>query len=149
MRILILGGDGYLGWPTAMDLAASGHDCCVVDNYYRRIIAEATDSEALMVAPSLRERAEIFFSVSGGRIDVRIGDLANSDFMFEVVRAWQPDAVIHYAEQPSAPYSMRGFREAQETFQNNLNVTFNCIWAVKEIVPDCHIVKLGDRKSVV
>lgn len=63
--------------------------------------------------------------------------------MFALVRDTQPDTIIHYAEQPSAPYSMRGFREARETFQNNLDVTFNCIWAVKDIVPDCHIVKLG------
>lgn len=143
MRVLILGGDGYLGWPTAMDFAAAGHECCVADNYLRRHIAEATDSEALMVAPSLTERAQIFRAASGYHIDVRIGDLSDPEVMFEIVRDFSPDTIIHYAEQPSAPYSMRGFREAQETFQNNLNVTFNCIWAVKDLVPDCQIVKLG------
>ena len=143
MRILILGGDGYLGWPTAMDFAAAGHDVTVVDNYMRRHIAEATDSDALLVAPNLRERAAIFEGVSGKQIQVRIGDLCDPEFMFEIVREAQPDTVIHYAEQPSAPYSMRGFREARETFQNNLDVTFNCIWAVKDIVPEAHIVKLG------
>lgn len=143
MRVLILGGDGYLGWPTAMNFAAAGHETCVVDNYLRRNIAEATDSQALMPTPSLSERVKIFEAVSGHKIDVRIGDLSDANFMFEVVREFSPDTIIHYAEQPSAPYSMRGFKEAQLTLNNNLNVTFNCIHAVKEIVPDCHIVKLG------
>lgn len=143
MRILILGGDGYLGWPTAMDFAAGGHEVCVADNYMRRHIAEATNSGALASAPNLSERAKIFQAVSGHNISVKIGDLSDAETLFTIVRDFMPDTVIHYAEQPSAPYSMRGFNEAQETFQNNLNVTFNCIWAVKEIVPDCHIVKLG------
>jgi UDP-sulfoquinovose synthase len=143
MRVLILGGDGYLGWPTAMDFAGKGHDVTVADNYLRRQIAEATDSDPLIITPNLRERAAIFQASTGKAISVRIGDLADPDVMFDIVRETQPDTIIHYAEQPSAPYSMRGFREARQTFQNNLDVTFNCIWAVKELVPDCHIVKLG------
>lgn len=143
MRVLILGGDGYLGWPTAMNLAAAGHEVCVVDNYLRRHIAEATDSEALIATPSLSERARVFHAVSGHTIKVHIADLADPGVMFDIVREFGPETIIHYAEQPSAPYSMRGFREARETFNNNLNVTFNCIHAVKDIVPDCHIVKLG------
>mgnify|MGYP000692908889 CR=1 FL=1 len=143
MRVLILGGDGYLGWPTAMDFAAAGHEVAVADNYMRRQIAEATDSDALILAPNLTERAAIFRAKTGKDIAVHIADLSDPDQMFDVVRATQPEAIIHFAEQPSAPYSMRGFREARMTLQNNLDVTFNCIWAVKDIVPDCHIVKLG------
>lgn len=143
MRVLILGADGYLGWPTAMNFAAAGFEVCAVDNYLRRHIAEATDSEALIPTPSLSERARVFKAVSDHTIDVRIGDLADPDVMFDIVRGFTPDTIIHYAEQPSAPYSMRGFKEAQQTLNNNLNVTFNCIWAVKDLVPDCHIVKLG------
>ncbi|RFF27865.1 MULTISPECIES: NAD-dependent epimerase/dehydratase family protein [unclassified Wenzhouxiangella] len=143
MRVLILGGDGYLGWPTAMNFAAAGHEVTVVDNYLRRRIAEATDSEALMATPSLSERAKIYHANSGHEISVRIGDLCDPEFMFDVVRDTTPDTIVHYAEQPSAPYSMRGFREARETLQNNLDVTFNCIWAVKEHAPDAHIIKLG------
>jgi UDP-sulfoquinovose synthase len=143
MRVLILGGDGYLGWPTAMNFAADGYDVTVADNYMRRYIAEATNSDPLIMAPNLSERASIFKAASGKTIKVKIGDLADPDFMFDLVREAQPEAIIHYAEQPSAPYSMRGFREARETFKNNLDVTFNCIWAVKDLVPECHIVKLG------
>lgn len=143
MKVLILGGDGYLGWPTAMSFAASGDEVTVADNYLRRRIAEATDSDPLMTNPNLTERAEIFKKHSGKEITVKIGDLSDSDFMFELVRETLPETIIHYAEQPSAPYSMRGFREARETFQNNLDVTFNCIWAIKDIVPECHLVKLG------
>jgi len=143
MRVLVLGGDGYLGWPTAMEFAAAGHEVTVADNYLRRRIAEATDSEALLPAPSLSERAAIFRAASGHEIAVRIGDLADPDFMFDLVRETAPETIIHYAEQPSAPYSMRGFREARETFRNNLDVTFNCLWAIMEHAPGAHLVKLG------
>ena len=143
MRVLILGGDGYLGWPTAMDFAAAGHEVMVADNYMRRHMAEATDSDPLMGGPSLTERAAIFAAISGHKISVRIGDLADPEVMFNLVKEMQPDTIVHYAEQPSAPYSMRGFREARETFKNNLDVTFNCIWAVKDYAPNAHIIKLG------
>ncbi|MBF01660.1 MAG: NAD-dependent dehydratase [Flavobacterium sp.] len=143
MPVLILGGDGYLGWPTAMDFANAGHEVTVIDNYMRRQIAEATDSDPLIFTPTLRERVSVFKQATGREISVIIGDLADPEVMFDAVRESQPDTVIHYAEQPSAPYSMRGFREARETFQNNLDVTFNCIWAVKELAPKAHIVKLG------
>lgn len=143
MRVLILGGDGYLGWPTAMDFAAADHEVFVADNYLRRRIAEATSSDPLIATPNLTERAAIFKAATGKDITVRIVNLTDPDAMFDLVRKAMPDTIIHYAEQPSAPYSMRGFREARETIQNNLDVTFNVIWAAKEIVPDCHIVKLG------
>lgn len=143
LKVLILGGDGYLGWPTAMYFAANGHEVMVVDNYMRRHIAEATDSSSLLSTPSLLERAAIFKAKTGKDIRVRIGDLAEPEFMFEVVQYVQPDVIIHYAEQPSAPYSMRGFREARQTLKNNLDVTFNCIWATKDLVPNCHVIKLG------
>jgi UDP-sulfoquinovose synthase len=143
MRILILGGDGYLGWPTTMDLAMKGHDVVTVDNYLRRQIADDTDSKALFETPDLKERVEIFKAVSGKNIGVEIGDLADPKFCLGLFEKYQPDAVVHYAEQPSAPYSMRGFTEASKTLNNNLNVTFNVIWGAIEHAPDCHIIKLG------
>lgn len=89
------------------------------------------------------DRAAAFEAITGKKIDVKIGDLADYRFMEGLFRDFKPDTCIHYAEQPSAPYSMKGFEEAQFTLKNNLDVTFNCIWAVKEQAPDCHIVKLG------
>lgn len=143
MRVLILGGDGYLGWPTAMHLAARGHNVLVMDNYLRRTVAQQTRSEALMANPNLHSRSELFEAVSGHKISVRIGDCANFRYMEETVRDFVPDALVHYAEQPSAPYSMIGFPEASLTLNNNLNATFNAIWAVLSHAPECHIVKLG------
>lgn len=143
MRVLILGGDGYLGWPTAMDFAAKGHEVCVVDNYLRRNIARETCSEALMLNPNLHERTQAFEQLTGKKIRVVIGDCADFRILADVVRDFDPEAVIHYAEQPSAPYSMRGFDEAAKTFHNNMGVTFNLIWAVLQYAPDCHIIKLG------
>ena len=143
MNILILGGDGYLGWPTAMDFAASGHEVTVVDNYLRRIIAEETNSEALFQTPSLSVRAERFREITGHRITVKIADLSVAQEMFDIVEATEPDTIIHYAEQPSAPYSMSGFNAAHRTFSNNLGVTFNCIWAIIKFAPKAHLIKLG------
>lgn len=143
MRILVLGSDGYLGWPTAMDLAMKGHEVIAVDNYMRRHIAEDTDSLALFETPDLHGRANLFEAVSGKKIKVEVGDLADPRFCLKLFEKYQPDSVVHYAEQPSAPYSMRGFDEAAMTLNNNLNVTFNIIWGAIQHAPDCHIIKLG------
>ena len=143
MRVLILGGDGYLGWPTAMSMAAKGHEVSVIDNYLRRTIARQTRSEALMPNPNLDDRAQIFQAVSGKEIAVHIGDVADYRTLSKIVQDFQPEAVVHYAEQPSAPYSMIGFDQASLTLNNNLNATMNLIWAVLEHAPNCHIIKLG------
>ncbi len=143
MKIMILGGDGYLGWPTAMMFAAKGHEVCVVDNYLRRHCAMETQSEALIATPNLHERAEIFEQKSGHKIAVEVGDCADYMRLAGLFQKYQPDTVVHYAEQPSGPYSMIGPDQARLTFQNNLNVTFNVIWAAIEHAPKCHIVKLG------
>ncbi|MEM7031230.1 MAG: NAD-dependent epimerase/dehydratase family protein [Chloroflexota bacterium] len=143
MRVLILGGDGYLGWPTAMAFAAQGHEVRVIDNYLRRNVAQQTQSEALIPTPNLHDRAAIFQSVSDLSISVDIGDCADYRTMSRLFQEFQPEAVVHYAEQPSAPYSMMGFDQAHMTLNNNINATFNLIWAVLEHAPDCHIIKLG------
>ena len=143
MRVMILGGDGYLGWPTAMHFAAAGHEVMVVDNYLRRTVARSTQSEPLFEAPNLETRAELFDSARGTEIAVAIGDCADMMFIDPLFARFLPDVVVHYAEQPSAPYSMRGFHEAQLTLRNNLGVTFNLIWVIHRHKPDCHIVKLG------
>lgn len=96
-----------------------------------------------MVNPLLEERAAIFHQMTNEPIKVVEGDCCDFDFLSEQVREFQPDAVVHYAEQPSAPYSMVGYKEAQTTLSNNLFATFNIIWAVHTHAPNCHIIKLG------
>jgi UDP-sulfoquinovose synthase len=143
MRVLVLGADGYLGWPTAMHFAARGHEVLGVDNYLRRNIARDTSSEALMPNPNLMDRARIFQAASGKQVAVELGDCCDYRFMERVVRDFQPEVLVHYAEQPSAPYSMMGYDEARRTLDNNLGATFNTVWAVMQHAPRCHVVKLG------
>ncbi len=143
MNIIILGGDGYLGWPTAMNLSNQGNKVLVIDDYSRRNIAKKTSCEPLINAPDLKGRTELFKNLTNNKISYEIGDCSDFDFMVSIFKKNKPDAVIHYAEQPSAPYSMRGFHEAKYTLNNNLNSTFNLLWCVLEHCPDCHIIKLG------
>jgi UDP-sulfoquinovose synthase len=143
MRVLILGGDGYLGWPTSMRLSKAGHEVMAVDNYLRRRLSREESVEPLFEVPELRARAALWREKSGREIAVRIGDLADWAFISEVFQGFRPDALVHYAEQPAAPYSMLNRGAAALTLQNNLGVTFNVIHAVREFVPECHIVKLG------
>jgi UDP-sulfoquinovose synthase len=143
MRILVLGGDGYLGWPTAMHLTAHGHDVAVADNYLRRRLCREEQVDFLYEVPDLEERAALWQSVSGHRIAVHIGDLDAWEFIAAVFEKFSPQAVVHYAEQPAAPYSMLNRKAATLTLDNNLSVTANVIFAVREFCPDAHIVKLG------
>jgi UDP-sulfoquinovose synthase len=94
-------------------------------------------------SPNLHDRAGIWKSLSGEAVRVVIGDCTDYRVLSQVFQGFGPEAVIHYAEQPSAPYSMMGFDAARSTFNNNLNATFNVIWAVMEHAPECHIIKLG------
>jgi len=143
MRVLILGGDGYLGWPTAMHLSRAGHEVVAVDNYLRRRLCQAEDVEPLFEVPTLQRRAQLWYEATGRTIDVRIGDLADWSFCAELFAGFEPEAIVHYAEQPSAPYSMRSRRAADLTLHNNLGVTLHVIQAVREYAPNAHIIKLG------
>ncbi|MBI4644110.1 MAG: NAD-dependent epimerase/dehydratase family protein [Deltaproteobacteria bacterium] len=143
MRVLILGGDGYLGWATAMYLSRRGSAVAVVDNYFRRCASTELNREPLLPIPNLHQRAALWEAVSGFKVDVHIGSVCDYPFLLDLFRQFQPDAVVHYAEQPAAPYSMMGHKEAVFTLTNNLVSTLNLIHAVKEVNRDCHIVKLG------
>lgn len=143
MKVIILGADGYLGWPTCMYFSQSGHEVVGVDNYFRRNASVELDCEPLMPTPNLIQRAHIWEEASGKKIHVRIGDITRYDFLLSIFTEFKPDVVVHYAEQPSAPFSMLNREKAAFTLQNNLMGTFNIIYAVKETNPDCHIVKLG------
>lgn len=143
MKVLILGGDGYLGWPTAMHLSAKGHDVTVVDNLLRRRLMQENHVTPLYEVPSLDERCRLWREQSGHDVNLRIGDLADWQTMADVIATMRPDAIVHYAEQPSAPYSMMNRQSGILTLQNNLIVTANLIYAVREFCPDANIVKLG------
>lgn len=143
MRVLILGGDGYLGWPTAMHFSARGHDVMVVDNYLRRSLCREADCEPLTPVENLHQRVERWQKAGHPAIELIIGDLTDYQVMAQAIEQFEPDAVIHYAEQPSAPYSMLGRRQASLTLNNNLTVTLNLILAVYEFAPQAHIIKLG------
>ncbi|MBF0425844.1 MAG: NAD-dependent epimerase/dehydratase family protein [Magnetococcales bacterium] len=143
MRVLILGGDGYLGWPTAMALSEAGYDVALVDNYFRRNACVERDLPPIFPLLTLHERVALWQQLTGRSIQVTIGDITNFDLLERVFQTFKPEAVIDYAEQPSAPYSMLGPREAHFTVRNNLCGTLNLIHAVKRHAPDCHIIKLG------
>jgi len=143
MRILILGGDGYLGWPTAMHLTAAGHEVAVADNYLRRRICKEENADPLFPVPDLPERAKIWKADSGYGMQVFIGDLMEWEFVEKVFKEFSPEGVLHYAEQPAAPYSMLNRAAAMLTLENNLKVTANIIFAVKEFCPLSQIVKIG------
>ena len=126
-----------------MNLSSRGHTIMVADNYLRRRIGRELHAEPLYEVPNLHERVRVWRGVSGNNIEVCIGNLQEWDFIAELFSKFVPDAIIHYAEQPSAPYSMLDRRAAILTLHNNLGVTANLIYAVREFCPEAHIVKLG------
>jgi UDP-sulfoquinovose synthase len=143
MRLLILGGDGYLGWPTAMRFSARGHDVTVVDNFSRRRwhIQHSTDS--LTPIASLADRVDAWREASGNEIRAIEGSMEDGEFVDELISETVPEAIVHYAEQPSAPYSMKSRQAAVETQYTNVIGTLNLLFAMRDRVPDCHLVKLG------
>src|SRR6266516_877976 len=132
MRVLILGGDGYLGWPTALRFSARGHEVAVVDNFSRRRWLRELD-----------ERIDAWREISGSEIRRYVGAVEDGAFLDEVVAETRPEAVVHYGEQPSAPYSMMSRERAVETQHTNVIGTLNLLFALRDHVPECHLVKLG------
>jgi UDP-sulfoquinovose synthase len=126
-----------------MHFAAKGHEVMAIDNYLRRDLSRNTDSDPLFAVPSLPERARILEEKTGLKVQTRIMDLGDARLVERLFADFVPETIIHYAEQPSAPYSMRGFGEADLTLRNNLATTHNLIWAVMQFAPKAHIVKLG------
>ena len=144
MRVLILGGDGYLGWPTAMHFSQRGHDVCVVDNYLRRRVHRENGTDSLTPIPDdLQARVSAWREVSGKEIDLVEGDLCDASFVDDLFRAFEPEAIVHYGEMPSAPYSMVSQRHAVFTQYNNVIGTLNVLFAMRDLAPDSHMVKLG------
>ncbi len=142
-RILVLGGDGYLGWPTAMAFSRAGHRVAVVDNFAKRHWELEIGVRPLLPILTLHERVRAWREVTGLEIELHVGDLTDYAFVESVFRSFRPDAVVHYGEQPSAPYSMIDVRTATYTQANNVVGTLNVLFAIRDITPETHLVKLG------
>ena len=143
MRILILGGDGYLGWPTAMHFSTRGHEVAVVDNYLRRQTVLESGSDSLIPVLNLPQRVDAWKQVTGRTIEAHVFDLCEYEPVDRLFKTFRPDAVIHYGQIPSAPYSMVDRRHAIRTQKNNIENNLNVIFAIIENNIDCHLVKLG------
>jgi Nucleoside-diphosphate-sugar epimerases len=142
-RILILGGDGYLGWPTAMALSKAGDQVVLVDNFAKRQWELEIGVRPLFPIPTLQERIRAWREVTGLDIGLSVGDLTDYAFVESVVHDFLPDTIIHYGEQPSAPYSMIDARHATYTQTNNVIGTLNVLFAIRDASPETHLVKLG------
>ena len=141
--MLILGGDGYLGWPQAMYLSARGYEVCVVDNFAKREWEREIGVRPLIPIASLEQRSAAWRELTGRAIAIEVGDLTDYGFVDQVVRRFQPEAIVHYGEQPSAPYSMIDVAHATYTQSNNVVGTLNVLFAMRDVAPDAHLVKLG------
>ena len=143
MKICVLGGDGYCGWATALYLSGKGHAVAVVDNFLRRQWDFEVGAQSLTPIQPLTDRLRVWQELTGKSIEMFIGDVNDYDFLSGVIESFQPDAVVHFAEQRSAPYSMIDRKHAVFTQVNNVVGTLNLLFALRELRPDCHLVKLG------
>lgn len=143
MRIIVAGGDGFCGWPTALYLSEKGHEVTIVDNLVRRKYDEELNSNSVTPIASLEDRVAKWNELTGKEIKVYEGDLNHYDFLSLVFKQERPEAFVHFAEQRSAPYSMIDREHAVYTHQNNVIGNLNVLYAIKEFEPDCHLIKLG------
>jgi UDP-sulfoquinovose synthase len=144
MKILILGGDGFCGWPTSLHLSDAGHDITIVDNLSRRQIDVLLEVESLTPITPISVRLETWTKLTKNKINFINLDLANDySQLVNLLKTLKPDAIVHFAEQRSAPYSMKTSRTKRYTVNNNVNVTHNLLCAIVESGIDAHIVHLG------
>src|SRR5579863_6240607 len=143
MRISILGGDGYCGWATALYLSQKGHEVAIVDNFLRRQWDAELGVQTLTPILPLEERLAVWQEGTGKSIELFVGDVTDYDFLSSTFKSFRPDAVVHFAEQRAAPYSMIDQKHAVFTQVNNVVGTLNVLFAIRELAPDCHIDKLG------
>jgi len=143
MRIAVLGGDGYCGWATALYLSKQGHSVAIVDNFVRRLWDHELGAQTLTPIRPLSDRVRAWKELSGKTIEVFVGDITDYEILSSMIKSFEPEAVVHFAEQRAAPYSMIDRQHAVFTQVNNVVGTLNLLFALKEFVPDCHLVKLG------
>jgi UDP-sulfoquinovose synthase len=143
MKIAVLGGDGYCGWATALYLSQRGHSVAIVDNFLRRLWDHELGAQTLTPIRPLTDRVRVWQNLTGKTIEMFVGDVADYDFLASALKSFEPEAVVHFAEQRSAPYSMIDRKHAVFTQVNNVVGTLNLLFAIREFLPDCHLVKLG------
>ena len=143
MRVVIIGGDGYLGWPTAMHLSAAGHEVSIIDNFTRRNMHTERGTASLTPILSIQERVSVWQELTGNVIQAHVADINDYGRLKSLFESIRPDGIVHYGEIPSAPYSMIDRDHAAFVQSNNVIGTLNVLWAMREVVPEAHLVKLG------
>ena len=143
MKIIVLGGDGYCGWATALYLSQKGHSVAIVDNFSRRQWDHELGVQTLTPIRPLSERLRVWQELTGKTIELFVGDVTDYDVLASAIKAFEPEAVVHFAEQRAAPYSMIDRKHAVFTQVNNVVGTLNLLFALRELQPECHLVKLG------
>ncbi|MGC1968318.1 MAG: NAD-dependent epimerase/dehydratase family protein, partial [Candidatus Acidiferrales bacterium] len=143
MKIAVLGGDGYCGWATALYLSKQGHTVAIVDNFVRRLWDHELGAQTLTPIQPLAERLKVWNHLTGKTIESYVGDVTDYEFLTSMIKEFEPESVIHFAEQRSAPYSMIDRQHAVFTQVNNVVGTLNLLFALRENRPECHLIKLG------
>jgi len=143
MKIAVLGGDGYCGWATALYLSKQGHEIAIIDNFVRRQWDHELGAQTLTPIRPLSDRLRVWHQLTGFTIQSYIGDVTDYEFLAGMIQEFEPEAIIHFAEQRSAPYSMIDQRHAVFTQVNNVVGTLNLLFATREHQPQCHLIKLG------
>jgi len=143
MKILIPGMDGYIGWSLALHQLSLGNEVCGIDNLARRKNVEEMNSWSALPISTIEKRIKNLKKQYGDKVSFHKGDLLNPDFTNDLIKKFQPDSIVHLAEQPSAPFSMIDQKHSIYTQQNNVIGTMNLLYAIKNYAPKTHLVKLG------
>jgi UDP-sulfoquinovose synthase len=143
MKVLVIGGDGYCGWATALYLSNRGYEVGILDSLVRRHWDNELGVETLTPIAPIQHRIQRWHDLTGKSIDLFVGDITNYEFLSIALHKFQPEAIVHFGEQRSAPFSMIDREHAVVTQVNNVVGTLNLLYAMREDFPDCHLVKLG------
>jgi UDP-sulfoquinovose synthase len=142
-RVLVLGGDGYLGWPTALRFSERGDEVAIVDNLLRRRYHVEQGTDSLTPIRTIWDRTAVWQGLTGRELRFHLVDLTDYAAIERIVREFEPTVIVHYGEQPSAPFSMIDCSHAVDTQVNNVVGTLNVLFALRDHAPDCHLIKLG------
>ena len=143
MKVLVIGGDGYCGWATALYLSNRGYEVGILDSLVRRHWDNTLGVETLTPIAPIQQRLQRWQDLTGKSIDLFIGDITDYGFLHKALHEFEPEAIVHFGEQRSAPFSMIDREHAVITQVNNVVGTLNLLYIMREDFPDCHLVKLG------